>query len=54
MGGIRVRGVCEGDLEGAVTVPGTMPDLRGRVDAELGDRGLPQGLTGHGFLATPQ
>src|SRR5690349_15268575 len=30
--GIRVRGVREGDLEGAVTVPGTMPDLRGRVD----------------------
>jgi hypothetical protein len=52
--GIRVRGVDEGDLEGAVTVPGAMPDLRGRVYAELGDRGLPRGLAGHGFLATPQ
>ena len=52
--GIRIRGVGEGDLEGAVTVPGAMPDLRGRIDAELGDRGLSRGLAGHGFLATPQ
>jgi hypothetical protein len=31
-------------------VAGSMPDLRGQVDAELGNRGL----AGHGFLATPQ
>src|SRR5579871_3327368 len=38
------------DLDRAVTAAGASPDLRGEVDAELGDRGL----GGHGFRATPQ
>ncbi len=45
-----VSGAREGDLDGAIAAAGAMPDLRGKVDAELGDRGL----GGHGFLATPQ
>ena len=47
---VRIAGAREGDLDGAVAAAGPMPDLRGGVDAELGDRGL----GGHGFLATPQ
>src|SRR5579859_592102 len=42
--------VGERDLDRAVTAAGASPDLRGEVDAELGDRGL----GGHGFRATPQ
>jgi hypothetical protein len=50
--GVRVGvfGVRESDLDGAIALAGAMPDLRGRIYAELGERGL----GGHGFLATPQ
>src|SRR5271154_469073 len=38
------------DLDRAVAPAGALPDLRGEVNAELGDRRL----GGHGFRATPQ
>src|SRR6202050_2048525 len=40
----------ERDLDRAVAPAGALPDLRGKVNAELGDRRL----GGHGFRATPQ